>query len=43
MPELARFYGIRIQMRFRDHNPPHFHAEYGEFKGVFDIRTLGMT
>jgi hypothetical protein len=22
----------------KDHHPPHFHAKYGEFVGVFDIR-----
>ena len=24
------------------HNPPHFHAIYGEYVGEFDIRTLDM-
>lgn len=43
MPTISRFYGIKVQMLFRDHNPPHFHVEYGEFLAVFDIRTLGMT
>jgi hypothetical protein len=43
MPEVTRFYGITIQIRFlREHNPPHFHAIYGEREGVFDIRTLHM-
>ena len=32
MPEISRFYGIIIQMFFNEHNPPHFHAEYGEFR-----------
>ncbi|MBF9254705.1 DUF4160 domain-containing protein [Pontibacter sp. 172403-2] len=39
MPELSRFYGIIIYMFVKDHNPPHFHAKYGEFIGVIDIRT----
>ena len=26
-------------MNFNDHNPPHFHAKYGEFEGIFDIQT----
>ena len=30
MPEISRFYGIVIKMFFDDHNPPHFHALYGE-------------
>ncbi len=38
MPELCRFFGIIIRMFFDDHNPPHFHAEYGGRKAVFDLR-----
>ncbi len=32
MPVLSRFYGIIIRMYFQqsEHNPPHFHAIYGE-------------
>jgi hypothetical protein len=37
MPEVSRFYGIIIKMFYNDHNPPHFHAEYGEFKVVVSI------
>ena len=40
MPEICRFYGIIIKMFFRDHNPPHFHAEYGNYEAIFDIQTL---
>ncbi|CAN5393256.1 hypothetical protein BH20ACI2_BH20ACI2_16170 [soil metagenome] len=40
MPEIARFYGIIIKLFFGDHPPPHFHAVYGEYVGLFDIRTL---
>jgi hypothetical protein len=29
MPEISRFYGIRVTMNVHDHPPPHFHAEYG--------------
>jgi len=25
---------------YNEHNPPHFHAKYGEFKAEIDIRTL---
>ena len=35
MPELARFMGIIISMRFHDtgtHNKPHVHVTYGEYK-----------
>jgi len=42
MPEIARFYGIVIKLFFGDHPPPHFHAVYGEYVGLFDIETLEM-
>lgn len=43
MPEIARFYGIIIKIFFtREHNPPHFHAVYGEYNGTFEISTLEM-
>ena len=42
MPEIARFYGIIIKLFFGDHPPPHFHAVYGEYVGVFNIGTLEM-
>ena len=42
MPEIARFYGIIIKLFFGDHPPPHFHAVYGEYNGLFDIQTLEM-
>ena len=42
MPEIARFYGIIIKLFFGDHPPPHFHAVYGEYVGLFNIETLEM-
>ena len=42
MPELSRFLGIIITMYFSDHQPPHFHAKYGNQKGVFSIHELKM-
>ncbi len=42
MPEIARFYGIIIRMYFNDHNPPHFHAIYGEHLAQIDIHTLSV-
>ncbi|MEK6797101.1 MAG: DUF4160 domain-containing protein [Spirochaetota bacterium] len=32
MPEISRFFGIIISIFYDDHNPPHFHARYGDFK-----------
>jgi len=42
MPEISRFFGIVISMRFREHPPPHFHAEYGDEEAVIDIRALAV-
>ena len=42
MPEIARFYGIIIKLFFGDHPPPHFHAVYGEYMGLFNLETLEM-
>jgi len=39
MPEVSRFYGIIIKMFFNDHLPPHFHAEFGEFRAMIGINT----
>jgi len=38
MPEIDRFSGIRICVFSRDHLPPHFHAFYGEYEALIDIR-----
>ncbi len=40
MPEISRFFGIVIKMFFDDHNPPHFHAFYGEDEVLIDIRAI---
>ncbi len=37
MPEICRFFGIIIRMFFDEHDPPHFHAEYQGYRGVFDF------
>lgn len=39
MPVISRFYGIVIKMylRQREHNPPHVHAIYGDYIGMFSI------
>ena len=43
MPEITRFYGIVIKIFFtKEHNPPHFHAVYGEHNGIFEISTIEM-
>jgi hypothetical protein len=44
MPIISRFYGLIIKIYFQqsEHNPPHFHAMYGEYMGAIDIQTLEM-
>ena len=39
MPEICRFLGVVIFMLYDDHAPPHFHAEYGEYKMSVNIET----
>lgn len=39
MPEISRFFGIVIYMYFKDHIPPHFHAEYSGMEAMFSIET----
>ena len=39
MPEISRFLGIIISMLYNDHNPPHFHASYGDYKITIEINT----
>jgi hypothetical protein len=37
VPEISKFYGIRITMNWADHNPPHFHAEYGDYEALIQF------
>lgn len=39
MPRISEFYGIVIWMYHNDHDPPHFHAEYGEFMARIAIES----
>jgi len=40
LPEVSRFYGVVIRMFFREHGPPHFHAEYSGQQAVVGIDSL---
>jgi hypothetical protein len=44
MSTIAMFFGIIIRMYLgrKEHNPPHFHAYYQDFKGIFDISSCEM-
>lgn len=39
MPIISVFFGIVIRLYHGDHNPPHFHASYGEFEAIIEIST----
>ena len=39
MPIISIFFGIVIRINFRDHNPPHLHADHGDREAMFDIRS----
>jgi hypothetical protein len=42
MPEICRFLGIVITMYFDEHNPPHFHVMYNEYRASMEIQTLNL-
>ncbi|MDD5697814.1 MAG: DUF4160 domain-containing protein [Victivallaceae bacterium] len=44
MPTISMFYGIIIRMYFspQEHNPPHIHVYYNEYKILFNIETLNF-
>ena len=37
MPTICIFDGIKISMFYRDHAPPHFHAEYADEAAMIGI------
>ncbi len=39
MPIVSIFFGIVIRLYHGDHNPPHFHATYGEFEAIIEIKS----
>jgi len=38
VPEISRFLGVVIGMFYKDHNPPHFHAYYGDNAAAIAIQ-----
>ena len=42
MPEISRFYGIVIYIFYREHQPPHFHAVYGEYEASIGIGSAAL-
>lgn len=43
MPEISRFLGIVVRIYYKEHAPPHFHAEYGDYEVTIDIQTGVVT
>ncbi len=39
MPIVSIFFGIVIRLYHGDHNPPHFHASYGDFEAIIEIKS----
>ncbi len=42
MPELSRFLGIIIYMYFNDHDLPHFHAKYNDYRAKISIESFAL-
>jgi len=42
VPEISRFYGIVIYIFYKEHQPPHFHAVYGEYEGLIAIDPIAI-
>jgi hypothetical protein len=40
MPTISQFFGIVIQMFWREHAPPHFHAMYAEHEALIGVRSV---
>lgn len=42
MPIVSRFLGIVILMYFDNHNPPHFHVKYNDYRALISINDLAI-
>ena len=42
MPRISAFFGIVVEMFWREHGPPHFHATYAEHEAVIDLGSLDI-
>lgn len=43
MPTISVFFGITVAMFFNDHNPPHVHVRYQNYKATVAIESLKVT
>jgi hypothetical protein len=42
MPEISRFLGIIISMYFDEHDPPHLHVKYNEYRASMSLREMNV-
>lgn len=42
MPRISAFYGILVYMYYNDHEPPHFHAIYGDYEVLININDFSV-
>ena len=42
MPTISSFYGIRIDIKYNDHVPPHIHVKYGEHEATIKIKEIEL-
>ena len=40
MPTICMFRGIKVYINWREHQPPHFHATYGNQEVLVSIRDI---
>ncbi len=40
MPTFFFIDGIKVDLYYNDHAPPHFHAKYAEYENLIAIKTL---
>lgn len=40
MPTICMFRGIKIYINWREHQPPHFHAKYGNDELIVSIKDI---
>lgn len=42
MPTISMFRGIKVYINYKDHMPPHFHAQYGEDQVIVSINDIDV-
>ncbi len=42
MPEISRFLGIIIFMYFDEHDPPHLHVKYNEYRASMSLKEMNI-